>query len=130
MEAQNKYTLKNVSETIIWIILCHCLGDYFFQTQHLALNKGKDNYLLFVHCVTYCTPFIVKFGISWKIFFIFIIHFIADISKARYDIISLKTDQFIHYLAALVFVYKCWDDNEAYDILKYNKKHNKSEVNE
>ena len=85
MEAQNKYTLKNVSETIIWIILCHCLGDYFFQTQYLALNKGKDNYLLFVHCVTYCTPFIIKFGISWKIFFIFIIHFISDISKARYD---------------------------------------------
>ena len=54
MEAQNKYNFKNITETIIYIILCHCLGDYFFQTEYLAINKGSDNYILFVHCVTYC----------------------------------------------------------------------------
>lgn len=106
MENQNKYTFKNITETIVYIILCHCLGDYFFQTEYLALNKGSNNYLLFVHCVTYCTPFIIKFGVSWKIFFIFIIHFFTDLSKAKYDLISLTTDQIIHYVAALVFFCK------------------------
>ena len=126
MESQNKYTIKNVIETIIWIILCHCLGDYFFQTEYLALNKGSDNYLLFVHSVTYCTPFILKFGLSFKIFIIFIVHFFTDLSKARYDLISLKTDQIIHYLAALVFVYKNWENNGSI-YTSINKK-NKNEV--
>ena len=126
MEAQNKYTLKNVSETIIWIILCHCLGDYFFQTEYLALNKVQDNYLLFVHCVIYCTPFILKFGLSWKIYLIFIVHFFTDLSKAKYDYISIKTDQIIHYLIALVFVYKNWENK---GIINFNgDKRNKNEV--
>ena len=111
MEAKNKYTLSNVSETLIWIIICHCLGDYFFQTEYLALNKGKNNYFLFVHCVTYCVSFILKFGLSWKIYLIFIIHFFTDLLKAKYDYISLETDQIIHYLFALVFVYKNWENN-------------------
>ena len=126
MKAQNKYTLKNVSEIIIWIIIRHCLGDYFFQTEYLALNKGQDNYLLFVHCVTYCTPFILKFGLSWKIYLIFIVHFFTDLSKAKYDYISIKTDQIIHYLIALVFVYKNWENK---GIINFNgDKRNKNEV--
>ena len=111
MEGQRKYTLKNIIETIIYIILCHCLGDYFFQTEYLAINKAKDNYCLFLHCVTYCTPFILKFGLSWKIYFIFFIHIITDASKAKYDLISLTTDQIIHYVVALVFIEKNWENN-------------------
>ena len=111
MENQNKYTIKNVFETIVYIILCHCLGDYFFQTEYLAINKAKDNYCLFLHCVTYCTPFILKFGLSWKIYFIFFIHIITDASKAKYDLISLTTDQIIHYVVALVFIEKNWENN-------------------
>ena len=126
MEAQNKYTLSNVSETLIWIIICHCLGDYFFQTEYLALNKGKNNYLLFVHCVTYCVSFILKFGLSWKIYLIFIIHFFTDLLKAKYDYISLETDQIIHYLFALVFVYKNWENN-GIEILNRDQR-NKNEV--
>ena len=126
MENQNKYTFKNITETIVYIILCHCLGDYFFQTEYLALNKGSNNYLLFVHCVTYCTPFIIKFGVSWKIFFIFIIHFFTDLSKAKYDLISLTTDQIIHYIAALVFL--CKDGNNNGNININGDKVNKNEV--
>ena len=115
MEAQNKYNFKNITETIIYIILCHCLGDYFFQTEYLAINKGSDNYILFVHCVTYCTPFIIKFGLSWKIYFIFIVHFFTDLSKAKYDLISITTDQIIHYIAALVFIIKNWENNGIFN---------------
>ena len=121
MENQNKYTIKNITETIVYIILCHCLGDYFFQTEYLALNKGSDTYLLFVHCVTYCTPFIIKFGVSWKIFFIFIVHFFTDLSKAKYDLISLATDQIIHYMAALIFLYKNGNNNGTINGDKVNK---------
>ena len=126
MEGQKKYTLKNIIETIIYIILCHCLGDYFFQTEYLAINKGSDNYLLFVHCVTYCTPFIIKFGLSWKIYFIFIVHFFTDLYKAKYDLISIFTDQIIHYLAALVFIIKNWENNGIINLSA--DKGNKNEV--
>ena len=126
MEVQNKYTLNNISETIIWIIICHCLGDFFFQTEFLSLNKGQNNYLLFVHCVTYCVPYILKFGLSWKICLIFIVHFCTDLSKAKYDLISFETDQIIHYLFALVFVYKNWETEGIVIFIK--NKRNKNDV--
>ena len=37
--------------------------------------------------------------------------FFTDLLKAKYDYISLETDQIIHYLFALVFVYKNWENN-------------------
>ena len=110
MEHNNKYSLKDIIQIIVWIIICHCLGDYFFQTEYLAINKGKDNYCLFVHCVNYCVPFILVFGLSLKILFIFIVHIIEDAGKARYNITSVYTDQIIHYCAAFVFLYKYWEN--------------------
>ena len=121
MEDIKTYTFRNVTQTLVYIVICHCLGDYFFQTEYLALNKGLDNYLLFVHCVTYCVPFILTFGFSWKIYLIFIVHFFTDLSKARYDLISLATDQIIHYFFALVFVIKNWENHGILDGRKINK---------
>ena len=54
--------------------------------------------------------FPLKFGLSWKIYFIFFIHIITDISKAEYDLISLTTDQIIHYVAVLIFI-ENWENN-------------------
>lgn len=117
----NRYSLNNIFETIIWIIMCHCIGDYCLQTEYLAKNKGKDCYCMFVHCVTYCVPFILTFGFSWKIYLIFIVHFFTDLSKARYDLISLATDQIIHYFFALIFVIKNWENQGILDGRKINK---------
>ena len=54
--------------------------------------------------------FPLKFGLSWKIYFIFFIHIITDISKAEYDLISLTTDKIIHYVAVLIFI-ENWENN-------------------
>lgn len=41
----------------LWILLvtltAHMVGDYLFQTEYLARNKGSSNYILLAHCVLY-----------------------------------------------------------------------------
>lgn len=34
---------------LLKILFAHSLGDYFLQTDYLAINKGKDNYILCIH---------------------------------------------------------------------------------
>ena len=123
----NRYSLNNIFETIIWIIMCHCIGDYCLQTEYLAKNKGKDCYCMFVHCVTYCVPFVLRFGISWKIFVIFFVHIITDTAKATYNSISLLTDQIIHFVAGTIFIYKNQEDN---GLLNFMMKKKKNFINE
>ena len=38
---------------ILTTIMAHVFGDYFLQTDYLAGNKGKDNYILLIHCFLY-----------------------------------------------------------------------------
>ena len=35
---------------IIYIIIAHAIGDYVLQSSYLAGNKGKDDYILLIHC--------------------------------------------------------------------------------
>lgn len=88
--------------SIIAIIVCHLIGDYLFQGDYLAANKGKDWYILFVHCVLYCVPFLVVFGFTWRIGILFATHIIIDASKARYNKIDITTDQILHYVIAFI----------------------------
>ena len=85
---------------IIKIVMCHFLGDYFLQTDYMAREKGKDWYILFVHCVCYCVPFAIVFGIDLRLMLIFITHIVADALKARWHMIGLIEDQLLHYLIA------------------------------
>ena len=85
---------------IIKIVMCHFLGDYFLQTDYMAREKGKDWYILFVHCVCYCVPFAIVFGIDLRLMLIFITHIVADALKARWHMIGLLEDQLLHYLIA------------------------------
>ena len=91
-------------ETIVYIILAHAIGDYVFQSSYLAGNKGKDDYILLMHCITYVAPFILIFGITWHLIPLFVIHVIVDRLKARHNKINLVTDQVIHYLTALLYL--------------------------
>ena len=43
---------------LLKILFAHSLGDYFLQSDYLAMNKGKDNYLLCIHAILY------TFGVS------------------------------------------------------------------
>lgn len=99
---------------ILNILFAHCLGDYLFQTNYLAMNKGKDNYLLFVHSVLYTFAILLVFSSTisfWGYWFILLSHIIVDYVKARGitpklfgDKKALFLDQLIHYMILLVIV--------------------------
>ena len=91
-------------EQIAKIVMCHIVGDYLFQTDYMAMEKGKDWYILFVHCVCYCVPFAIVFGIDYRLMLIFISHIVADALKARWHMIGLVEDQLFHYEIAIILL--------------------------
>ena len=91
-------------ERIAKIVMCHIVGDYFMQTDYMVREKGKDWYILFVHCACYCVPFAIVFGIDHRLMLIFIAHILADALKARWHTIGLLEDQLFHYLIATVLL--------------------------
>ena len=86
---------------IIKAIICHIVGDYLFQTDYMAREKGKDWYVLFVHCVCYCVPFIHVFGFSYKILSLLVTHVIIDWMKIHHYT-NIVIDQIAHYAFAIV----------------------------
>lgn len=74
------------------------------QTDYMAREKGKDWYVLLAHCVCYCVPFAIVFGIDLGLMLIFITHIVADALKARWHMIGLLEDQLLHYLIAMVLL--------------------------
>ena len=89
---------------LIYIILCHLIGDYVLQIDRIADSKGKNIYHLFVHCALYCVSFVIAFGISWHLLIIFGSHIIIDTLKSRYKKINYATDQILHYIVALSYL--------------------------
>lgn len=87
---------------VIKKIICHIVGDYLCQTDYMAREKGKDWYILFVHCVCYCVPFIYVFGLDFKTIVLFLTHMMIDALKARYEEIDIFTDQILHYQVAWI----------------------------
>jgi hypothetical protein len=90
--------------SIIWLIVCHLIGDYVLQTPFIAETKGKNWYHLFIHCALYCVPFFILYGIVWQLGLIFVSHLVIDPLKARYGKIDYTTDQALHYLMALSYL--------------------------
>ena len=89
---------------IIYLILCHLIGDYILQIDFIAKTKGSNWYHLFVHSALYCVPFILIYGLDWKIAILFISHMIIDSLKARWNKISYMNDQLLHYIVLLMFL--------------------------
>lgn len=97
---------------LLKILFAHSLGDYFLQTDYLAMNKGKDNYILCIHSVLYTFGVSLIFGSEisclWY-WLILLIHILADYVKARGitpkimgDKNALILDQGIHYLTLIL----------------------------
>lgn len=91
-------------EQIAKIVMCHIVGDYLFQTDYMAREKGKDWYILFVHCVCYCVPFAIVFGIDHRIVWLILSHFAVDALKARYKQFGIVMDQILHFIVALIYL--------------------------
>lgn len=89
-------------KNLISVVVCHIVGDYLFQTDYMAREKGKDWYVLFVHCVCYCIPFAYTFGLDARIVGLFATHIMIDALKARYEACGIFVDQLMHYFAGII----------------------------
>lgn len=88
----------------IQLIMCHLVGDYVLQCDYIATTKVSNWYHLLVHCILYCLPFYVCFGLCWQLGVLLITHIIIDSLKARYKKISYVSDQVLHYLICLIYL--------------------------
>ena len=93
-----------IIELLLKLVFCHLVGDYVLQSDFIARTKGVNWYHLIVHCVLYCLPFYVCFGIDWRLLIILATHLIIDSLKARYKKISYIQDQVIHYITMLIYL--------------------------
>ena len=91
-------------ETLFYLVLCHLIGDYLFQTDFIAKTKGSNWYHMLVHCGLYIAPFAFCFGITWQLGILFVAHMIIDPLKARYNKINYWQDQILHYLLLLLYL--------------------------
>ena len=89
---------------IVYIIMAHAFGDYFLQTDYLAKNKATDLYILLIHCILYCVPFVFIFGITWQLIPLFLLHVLFDWLKASKKKTTLLVDQLVHYATALLYL--------------------------
>ena len=99
---------------LLKLLFAHALGDYFLQTDYLACNKGRDNYLLIMHSILYTLGifFIFSTNITLAWYWIILIsHIVVDYLKAR-GITTKKfgnrnaliLDQAIHYITLALAV--------------------------
>lgn len=93
-----------MTKTILELIFCHLIGDYVLQCDYIAKTKGDNWYHLLVHCVLYCVPFYVVFGLTWQLPFVFVTHVYIDALKARYKKINYITDQILHYIIMCIYL--------------------------
>ena len=94
-----------MSKAIVLIILCHLIGDYVLQSDFIAQTKGSNWYHLLVHCFLYVVPFYIVFGFDWRLIVILITHIVIDPLKTRWNKINYVTDQILHYVIALIYVF-------------------------
>lgn len=102
---------------LLFVLMAHMTGDYLFQSDYLASNKGKYNYILLAHSTLYTVgvmiiSYIMNMELSLiDLFIILIIHFSIDYMKAKGitpEYVghrnALIFDQLIHYLTLIVIL--------------------------
>lgn len=98
-------------QILFFLIFLHYLGDFPFQGQFLAENKGKNDYLLFAHAFIWAGTIsagLLYFGLFsvWKCIFLLVGHFVIDRWKARLPVSGqreLLIDQTLH-LVQILFI--------------------------
>ena len=86
------------------LLACHFIGDFPFQSEWLASNKGKSWECMIYHCLIYTFTFVLFAKISLiAALIIFVSHLIIDPLKARYKIIKhIWLDQLLHVSVLLI----------------------------
>ena len=97
---------------LLKLLMAHSLGDYFLQTNYLAMNKAKDNYILCIHAIlyTFAVGIVFENNISQLWYWIILLtHIPVDYTKARGitpriigETNALILDQAIHYITLIL----------------------------
>ena len=72
-----------------WLLFAHLLADYPLQGDFLAKMKGKNPILLFTHagiwtgCIVLTLHLLGYHPFGWMVAFLFVVHALADVLKAR-----------------------------------------------
>jgi hypothetical protein len=83
----------------IWVLLGHCLGDYWFQNDSMARTKSKPGWGGFIACTKHVTIYTLSImamigcafwqtnvpHVPWLFLFIFIPHWVID----RYSLAAI-----------------------------------------
>ena len=68
-----------MTKILLFVLMAHMTGDYLFQSDYLARNKGKDNYILLAHSVLYTVG-------------VMIVAYIMDIELSSIGLLILSND--------------------------------------
>lgn len=91
---------------LLLALAAHFVGDFPFQNQWMAMEKGKNWEVNFYHAATYTATFILfNVGLSYlSLGIILTTHFFIDPLKARWGIVKyIWLDQLLHF-AVIFFV--------------------------
>jgi len=96
----------------LWLLFAHYIGDFALNTDWMALNKGKNWYIMFAHCMVWATPIAIVLEFLsilsfWKIGFLIVGHFIIDSWRVKRTSPNdfwkfLYYDQILHILQLFV----------------------------
>jgi len=96
---------------ILWLLAGHLLGDFPFQSDWMAREKGKSWEILLYHALVYTATMLVVATIGGvtlslaALTVLFGTHFVIDPLKARWHIIKhIWIDQLLH-VAVIIFVF-------------------------
>ncbi len=73
--------------TVVMFFLCHVIGDFWLQSDWMAMNKNKKTWNCLIHVLIYTACFLLL-TTSWKaLLFIGVTHFIFD----RFPVLIKRT---------------------------------------
>lgn len=111
-----------MTNLLLILLICHVLGDYILQSNHLAMDKLNRYPSVCLHALIYSIPFIlvmiyyitittnlIDLGYPWMLLIIPVLHYIIDtlkylITKYLYQnsIVLYFTDQVLHILTIVI----------------------------
>ena len=98
--AENKDSRRPQYEGCVRIEGCFLYLSYLRTYLHNALVQVKYIDFCDIHCILYCIPFAVVYGMDYRIAILFVMHVLADWEKCK-GIIGYVEDQILHYAIAI-----------------------------
>ncbi|MCL5017368.1 MAG: DUF3307 domain-containing protein [Patescibacteria group bacterium] len=96
-------------EKILWLLAGHLLGDFPFQSEWMAANKGSSWEINAYHALVYTATILVVAEIGGiylpipALLLFFGSHFMIDPLKARWKVINnIWEDQLMHFAVILL----------------------------